>query len=185
MHERSVSRRTAYGFTLIEMVVVVIAIGILAGFALDRLLPLVGRAERIGFLQVQADLQSALLLEAADLITRGRSAELPDIASRNPMTLLLRAPRNYLGSQRPADPDDIAGDSWYYDEHLRRLVYRVGKYTRFDALDGPAGRVEFRVALVYDDRDEDSGFDPAKDRFEGLRLEPMRPYLWPDGEAER
>ena len=168
------------GFTLIEMVVVVIAISILAGFALDRLLPLIGRAERIAFLQVQAELQTALLLEAADLITRGENAKLPDLAAGNPMRMLLKTPANYAGALRPADPADVAGDTWYYDERLGRLVYRVGRYTRFDPLDGPRGRVEFRVALVYRDGNGDGSFDPASDRFEGLRLEPASPYRWPD-----
>ena len=65
--------RYARGFSLLELVVVVVAVAILTGVALDRLLPLVGRAQRAAFLRVQGDLQSALLLEAADRITRGEA----------------------------------------------------------------------------------------------------------------
>ena len=53
------------GFSLIELAVVVVIVGVLIGVVLDRLLPLIGRAERAAFLQTQADLQSALLVEAA------------------------------------------------------------------------------------------------------------------------
>ena len=57
------------GFTLIELLVVVVAIGILAGFALDRLYPLIGRAERVAFMRIQAQLLSALLLIVAIFLT--------------------------------------------------------------------------------------------------------------------
>lgn len=169
------------GFTLVEFLVVVVAIGILAGVALDRLLPLIGRAQRASFMQTRADLQSALLLEAADRITRGETQSLAELATANPMTLLLSAPANYLGAIVPSDDDaELPRASWYFDEHARRLVYRVGRYTRFDGLDGPADRIELAVSLVYTDRDGDGAFDAARDRFEGLKLDSVSPYSWPD-----
>src|SRR5947207_307309 len=120
------------GFSLVELMVVVIAVGILAGALLERVLPLVGRAQRTAFVQVRVDLQTALLLEAAERITRGEATTLPNLAQANPMTLLLSPPANYLGSfARP--PDDVPAASWYFDQHSRRLVYRVGRYARFDA----------------------------------------------------
>src|SRR6185503_20518446 len=145
------------GFSLLELVVVVIAVAILAGFALDRLLPLVGRAQRASFLTVQADLQTALLLEAAERITRGEADSLPELAQTNPMALLLKPPANYVES--PADDTQIPPASWYYDEDSHRLGYRVGRYTRFKAGDGPADRIELTVAFVYQDR---NGCDPGR-----------------------
>src|SRR6185295_11642372 len=87
--------RRPSGFSLVELLVVVIAIGILAGALLDRVLPLIGRAQRAAFVQVKADLQTALLLEAAERITRGEGPSLQNLADGNPMTLLLAAPANY------------------------------------------------------------------------------------------
>jgi general secretion pathway protein G len=170
----------ARGFTLLELVVVVCAIAILAGFALDRLLPLVGRAQRAAFFSVQNDLQSALLLEAADRITRGESHTLPELAAANPMTLLLKPPANYLGSFAWPEVAEIPRASWYYDEQHGRLGYRVGRHTRFAAGTGPAELVELTVAFVYQDRDGDGVFDAAGDRFDGLRLEAVHAYDWPD-----
>ncbi|HEX7061737.1 MAG TPA: prepilin-type N-terminal cleavage/methylation domain-containing protein [Woeseiaceae bacterium] len=66
------------GFTLIALAVVVVVIGILAGFALDRLLPLFGEAERIAFLQVQNDLRSALMLEAPEAAQAVESRQAAD-----------------------------------------------------------------------------------------------------------
>lgn len=173
-------RDRARGFTLIELMVVVIAVGIMAGFALDRLLPLVGRAERVAFLQVEGQLKSALLLEAANRITRGESATLPELAAENPMNLLLQPPSNYIGALSGPNPDEIPGRSWYYDKHDGRLAYRVGRFTRFKALNGPDNVIEFRIAFVYRDRNGDGKFEASRDEFGGLRLEPLHRFDWPD-----
>jgi prepilin-type N-terminal cleavage/methylation domain-containing protein len=170
----------ARGFTLLEFAVVVCAIAILAGFALDRFLPLVGRAQRAAFLNVERDLQSSLLLEAAERITRGESHTLPELAATNPMSLLLRPPANYVGESAWVESHEVPRASWYFDEANGVLGYRVGRYTRFKAGDGPADRIELRVAFLYQDRDGDGVFDAAGDRFHGLRLEPVHAYEWPD-----
>lgn len=168
------------GFTVLECAVVVVAAVLLIGVMLDRALPLIDRAERLAFVQVQRQLQNALKIEAATLITEGRSSRLGELGTINPMSLFLEPPHNYLGSLRGPNPDALPGGTWYFDEHARFVVYRVGKHTRFDALGGPPNRVEFRVAFVFDDRDGDAAFDAARDQFEGLRLEPRHAYEWPD-----
>jgi prepilin-type N-terminal cleavage/methylation domain-containing protein len=173
-------RRGARGVTLIELVVVVIAVGILAGAALERLLPLIGRAQRVAFLQVRSELQSALFLQAAEHVVRGESARIAELADANPMTLLLQPPANYLGAIAWSDPDEIPAHSWYYDTQRSRLVYRVGKHTRFKPLEGPANRIELLVRFVYDDRNDDGAYQAAGDSFAGLRLESAFRYEWPD-----
>jgi prepilin-type N-terminal cleavage/methylation domain-containing protein len=168
------------GFTLLELVVVVAAIAILAGVALERLVPLVGRAQRAAFVRVRGDLQSALLLEAADRITRGEAGSLPELATRNPMTLLLKPPANYVGPRDPRRDGEIPRASWYYDERAGRLAYRVGRYTRFEAKAGPRDVIELTVAFAYQDRDKDGQFDATGDLFDGLALETVHAYEWPD-----
>jgi prepilin-type N-terminal cleavage/methylation domain-containing protein len=168
------------GFSLIELAVVVSAVAILMGIALDRLLPLIGRAQHVAFLHVRGDLQSALLLEAAERITRGEAGELAELAHKNPMALLLEPPANYLGSLERPDPGALPGASWYYDEDARELVYRVGKNTTFQPIDGPPNRVEFKVSFAYEDRDGDGVFDASRDRFNGLRLVAVDAYDWPN-----
>lgn len=170
----------ARGFTLIELLVVVIAIGILAGLLLERILPLIGEAERVAFEDVQGQLHSALLLEAAERVIRGESDTLPELAATNPMTLLLKPPGNYLGSIASPDLDEMPRSVWYYDEQARRLVYRPGRQARFETEGGPSDRIELTVDFVYRDRDGDGRFDPRVDHFDGLRLEPVYPYRWGD-----
>ena len=161
----------------------VAAVAVLAGVALNRLLPLVGRAQRVAFLQVQNELKSALLLEAAERITRGESHTLPDLAAQNPMALLLEPPANYVGAVRRVDDGAVPRASWYYDERQGRFAYRVGRHTRFDAQGGPARLDRARVAFVYQDRDADGMFDAAGDRFDGLRLTPVHAYDGPTSNA--
>jgi type II secretory pathway pseudopilin PulG len=172
--------RHCRGFSLLDLVVVVIAVAVLAGAALDRLLPLIGRAQRAAFLDVQRELQSSLMLAAAERITSGDLGSIPELATANPMSLLLQAPPNYLGEVVAARQADVPRATWYYDEETGRLAYRLGRHTRFAAQGGPADRIELRVALAYDDRDGDGVFDATGDRFGGLRLEPVYPYAWPD-----
>jgi prepilin-type N-terminal cleavage/methylation domain-containing protein len=168
------------GFSLVELAVVVIAVGVLAGFALDRLLPLVGRAEHIAFLQVRNELRSALMLEAAARIAAGERRALAALAGANPMELLLDPPGNYLGTLEPAVAADVPGRHWYYDAAAGHLVYRVGRHARFDGLGGPPDRIELAVRLVYEDRDGDAAFDPEGDAFAGIRLESRHAFAWRD-----
>ncbi|HEY7671916.1 MAG TPA: type II secretion system protein [Gammaproteobacteria bacterium] len=171
---------SARGFTLIELLVVVIIVGIMAGLALDRLLPLIGRAQRAAFLQVQSELRSALLLEAAERLTRGQDATLPELAGVNPMTLLLEVPGNYLGTLDAVANRALPRASWFYDPKTARLVYTVGRYTRFAAREGPTDRIELAVKFAFEDRDGNGAYDAAVDDFAGLRLIPVHAYDWPD-----
>ena len=168
----------ARGFTLIELVVVVIVVGILVAFLLDRVLPLIREAERIAFAQVRSQMQSALLLEAAERVTRGESATLVELAGSNPMTLLLKPPGNYLGTMTRPDRDALPRSVWYFDTADGRLVYLPGRRTGFEAREGPADGIELSVAFVYRDRDGDGRFDPSNDHFDGLSLESVYAYSW-------
>ena len=137
----------ANGFTLLELVVVVVAIAILAGFALDRLLPLVGRAQRVAFMQVQSELQTALLLAAADRITSGESQTLPELAGANPMSLLLKPPGNYLGELGRGEAERAPGHTWFYDDRKRAARLSRGPLHALRAARGAEGSRRARREL--------------------------------------
>ena len=167
------------GFTLIEMLVVVVAIGILAGFALDRLLPLIGRAERVAFMRIQAQLQNQLTLVTAERMVRGESATIPALAGTNPMQHLLKPPENYLG-EFAGMPDEPPSGHWYFDTLTATLVYLVGSHTRFDGLDGPDDRALLQVRLAFTDMNDNGSYEASRDRFDGIWLAPVYAYQWPD-----
>jgi len=168
------------GFSLLELVVVIVAISILAGLLLDRVLPLIGQAERVAFLQTRRELQSALLLEAALRVTRGESRSLESLAGSNPMELLLEPPGNYVGLRSGLNGRPPPRRSWLFDDGEGRLVYLPGRHAKFDPLEGPDDRIELEVSFVYRDRDADGTYDASTDDFDGLKLESLHRYAWPN-----
>lgn len=173
-------RSTIRGFSLFELVVVIVVIAILAGFLLVRVLPLIGQAERVAFLNTKQQIQSALLLEAAERVVRGESDTLVSLTGANPMDLLLEPPGNYAGSGSKLSSETMPKRSWYFVEDDNLLVYRPGRQARFEALDGPSDRIELRVAFVYQDRDSNGAYNASVDDFDGLRLESLHAYTWPN-----
>lgn len=171
---------TARGFTLLELVIVIVIIGVLAGFLLDRVLPLVGQAERVAFQQVRSQVQSALLLEAAERIARGESSTLSELAGANPMSLLLLPPGNYIGERSRPTLTDVPRAAWYFDSRDGRLVYRPGRQANIETSEGPNDRIELAVSFVFRDRNGDGRFQPSADHFDGLRLAPVYPFRWLD-----
>jgi prepilin-type N-terminal cleavage/methylation domain-containing protein len=167
------------GFSLLELVVVLVLVAVMVGFLLVRVLPLIGQAERVAFFQTTQQIQNALLLEAAERIARGESASLASLAGTNPMELMLEPPGNYLGTRR-SDDRSLPRRSWYFDADENLLVYKPGRQAEFEPLDGPADRIEMQVSFVYRDRDSDGAFNASVDHFDGLRFASVHPYAWPD-----
>lgn len=168
------------GFSLFEFVVVIVIIAILSGLLLVRVLPLIGQAERVAFLQTRNEIQSALLLEAAERVVRGESHTLIALTAVNPMDLLLEPPGNYVGAYSARRPESLPRRSWYFDDQQKLMVYRPGRQSGFTAIDGPSDRIELKVNFVYRDRDADGAFNASRDHFDGLRLESVHAYSWPN-----
>ena len=168
-------RPRARGFTLLEMVVVVVLIGVLLTIAIDRLIRLQALAERVAMNQVLGGLRSALTLELAQHIVQGRTADLSTLARANPTRWLVRPPGNYAGAFADPDPTRIAGGRWYFNTKDRWLVYRVAHAADFrTALPGPP-RIRFKVWLVYSDNPGDG---VRNGEVVGVRLGPVEPYRW-------
>jgi hypothetical protein len=167
----------------LEFAVVTIAAGIVTGLLLERVVPLMAGSERVAFMHVRGQLQSALLLETADRIARGDAASLSSLDHANPMSLLVEPPRNYLGVLRNPAPEDVRHARWYFDESTGRLVYRVGRLATIATPAGPTDRVELVVRFIYADHDGNGRFDPRADGFEGVHLEAVRPFEWIEDDA--
>ena len=130
------------------------------------LLPLVGRAQRAAFLEVQRELQSSLLLAAAERITSGETATLPRARRREPDGAAAQ-PAGELSrrARGAAAKPEIPRATWYFDEQRAGSPIASAATRASTAQDGPTDRIELRVAFVFEDRDADGVFDAAGDRL--------------------
>ena len=156
------------GFSLLELVVVIVIIGVLLVFAINRLLPYLDEAERVAVLTVETQLKNTLVMEAAQRIVRGQSSTIAELEQANPMSLLLEAPDNYVGEHRRAEM--LPERRWYFDPERRRLVYKLGEPYSPAMRERPWQDPEFEVRVIFQDRDADGVFDATKDELFGVRL---------------
>lgn len=171
------------GFSLLELVVVILIIGTLLAVALNRLLPYIDEAERVAVLTLESQIKSTLVTDAAKRIAGGRAASISELDGSNPMRLMLEAPRNYAGEKREDQRSAVPRRNWYFDLKTRRLVYRVGRrfgWSDEDFMEDP----EFEVRVAFNDRNGNSRFEPGTDEFHGVRLNTVAGAEWLAGKAE-
>lgn len=165
-----VSENCEAGFTLLELAVVVVVIGILFLFSYQQYLDLLVDVEKASVEQTLGTLRSAVGLKVAKMLIDGEIDQLKKYAGTNPVHLLAEVPKNYAGET--ANPHDYDGRSglWHFDKTNGLLVYRVKnqKYF-FSEIDG-FSQARFRLSVVYDD-------DSSKS-FAGMRLQPIEKYSW-------
>lgn len=171
-------RHSSGGFSLLELVVVIVIISVLLVMAISRLLALQVDAERVTMESVAGALRSSLGMKVAESIVKGKVAELRGYEGVNPMSLLAEVPRNYIGEFDGIDPAKLEDGSWYYDKSAKMLVYLIRNKGFFTGgLPNPP-RARFTVTLVYSDKNGNGTFDAGIDAIEGLRLSTAEPYAW-------
>lgn len=172
------------GFSLFELTVVITIIAILLAVALDRLLPYIDEAERIGVLTTESQIRSSLVMVAAKRIARGEAASIVALSGSNPMSLMLEAPANYTGESERGMSPPVPLRSWYFDVNSRHLVYRPGRPLAWLNRDEPVESPEFEVEVAFNDRDSNGVFEPIRDELHGVRLVRVAGYDWLSGELQ-
>lgn len=166
------------GFTLLELVVVVIVVCILFLAALDKMWQLQATAER-GVMEYNIGaLRSALALSfAARLVYRDEEG-IRQLAGSNPMALLNQIPGNYLGELDGVDPATLQAGHWYFDQRQKMLIYLVknSHFFRSD-LAGPP-RLRWTVRLDYAAPGRGAGPQAGGPRLEGISLVSQEGYVW-------
>ncbi|HEU5338377.1 MAG TPA: prepilin-type N-terminal cleavage/methylation domain-containing protein [Sulfuricaulis sp.] len=166
------------GFSLLELVIVIVIISVLMVLAMSRLLALQVDAERVTMEMVAGTLRSAIGMKVAQSIVKSRIDDLPSLEGGNPMTLLAETPPNYLGEKEGVDPGKLEAGNWYFDKREKALVYLVRHKGFFTGGQPNPPRARFMLRLVYSDRNGNGVFDQGVDSVEGLRLSPIEKYSW-------
>ena len=170
--------KRAQGFTLLELVVVIIIISTLAAVLMDRVLFYQEAAERAAMEQMAGILRSALQFQVADRLLKGKTRELPLLVQDNPMDWLAEQPGNYVGVRFNPKPGEVPKGDWYFDLKDKQLVYIVARGSHF--MPNQAGRkeVRYKVRLVYsrDAQVNPSGVDEKE--INGVILALAEPYQW-------
>lgn len=172
------SRARCDGFSLLELVVVVVLIAFLMVIAIARLLALQAEAERVAMETVLGTLRSALGMKVAESIVRHQLSGLAAFEASNPMDQLAELPTNYLGEIERPDPNRLEDGTWYFDRSDRTLVYLVRNKAHFSGGAANPPRARFAIRLLYGDKNRNGRFDAGVDSVEGLRLGPVEPYKW-------
>ena len=172
------TRNPERGFTLIELVVVIIIVSILATALLNRVWFYQEQAEKTAMVEVAAALQTALTMQHGRLLTRGMESEIAALAADNPMSWLAKPPRNYSGEFYDPTPRSVAPGNWVFDLKTRELIYVLDRAEHF--VPGKDGQkwIRYRVRLMYDPALGAAGKN-AKE-LAGTLFEPTEPYRWFD-----
>jgi len=166
------------GFSLLELVVVIVLIGTLIAVAASRLLPYIDEAERVAVLRVEGQLRSSITMEAANRIVRGQSASLSDLDGSNPVKYLLEPPKNYIGELFQREIDQAPTRHWYFEHDRKRLVYRLGAPFGLPVLDESLQDPAFVVQVAFADANGNGVFEVKGDELYGVHLQRVAGEQW-------
>lgn len=169
-------KKTARGFTLLEVVIVIVIISLLMTLAISRLMAMRVDAERVAMESVLGTLRSAIGIKVAEHIVKHDVAGLRALEGSNPMDRLSEIPKNYLGEVQGATA--LEPGNWYFDRNSRALVYLPHHAAHFTGGVGDPPRARFAIKLVYEDKNRNGTWDSGAEVIEGLRLTTLEPYRW-------
>ncbi len=119
------------GFTLFELAVSVIIVGLLTSLLLVRLHSYQRDAKQVAVQRLVGTLRTALSVKTSQLFVAKREHELREVIDQNPMSWLVKPPDNYLGEYYSPEGDALPDDSWYFDRGKKELVYIESKVKTF------------------------------------------------------
>ena len=169
--------RIEKGFSLLELVVVIILIGTLGLIILDRVWKFRVYAEEAAVTSTIGNTRSALGLEVAKLAVRGKISHIALLENTNPMNLLAQTPNNYLGEIKDATEITSKGN-WYFNTHDHTLNYIVSYTEQFQSNVKGIKRTRHQLKMVYTDNNKNNRFDKGIDDLNGLDLVALEPYKW-------
>lgn len=170
--------RFCTGFTLLELIVVISIVAIMASLLLNRISYYQEQAEKAAMQQVEAAVQTALIMRYSALIIRGAATqkELGKLVTENPLDWLQQKPRNYAGEYYDPTSKAVAPGNWMFDLRSRDLIYVVSHGDYFTPGKDGNKWVRFHVRLGYDQ----AVGRPGGEELTAMLFEPTEAYHWLD-----
>lgn len=165
------------GFTLLELVVVIVIVSILGLFAIDRVLAIRVAAEQAAIKQLVGTIKSALGLKVAQLALQGNMPAVAKLDKSNPLLILSQVPLNYIGEKDNSNSITEPG-IWYFHKNQNALIYNVRYSEGFETKLKGLPRIRYRIKLVYNDNNKNKRFDIRNDSIAGLDLFPVENFSW-------
>ncbi|SYZ73139.1 conserved hypothetical protein [Candidatus Zixiibacteriota bacterium] len=159
MSFRSTGRQR--GFTLIELVVIIVVLGILAAIAIPKLFSVTKEAEKAAVNNMLANLETALSNYTAKQFVNGQT-----IAVHNPFDDLSNVPSNYKGVNDPVTTINTPNGTWSWRPTGNWIMYNP-KTSITGGWNNGETFIIYQVQVVVD------GADTV-----GLRLNTTPPYTY-------
>ena len=163
------------GFTLFELIIVIIIVSILGVVLLDRFWRYQEQAEKVAMEQMVGTIKSALSIQVAGLLGKGQLDAIPQLVQENPINWLTEKPGNYLGEYFDPKPGELEAGNWYFDLKDRQLVYIPQRHEHFIPAKGARKWVRYKLALVYN---PPRGVEESPPELGGVVLSLTTPYKW-------
>ena len=138
-----------HGFSMFEIVVLVLLIGVLIITFIDRILRLQIDAERVSVQHMIGTLNSAVNLQVAEMVVNRGLDSIRSLENTNPLSYLSELPQSYVGIKSDAEAEQHPVASWYYDPAQNILVYKVKNKNYFETSLPGTARIRLKIELIY------------------------------------